>query len=115
LTEIFFDRAIEDAKTLDAEYAKTGKLKGPLHGLPISLKEQIAVKGVERTFGFVGWIGRVPEQDAALTTILVEAGAVPYCITNVAQHLGFGAAVNNVFGETCNAYNVSRCLCSMPD
>jgi amidase len=105
LTETFFDRAIAHAKELDEEYARTGRTRGPLHGLPVSLKEQIAVKGVERCFGFVGWLGRVPEHDAVITTLLVEAGAVPYCITNVAQHLGFGAAVNNVFGETCNPYN----------
>ncbi|CAK9785792.1 general amidase [Cutaneotrichosporon oleaginosum] len=105
LTEIFFDRALAHARDLDAEYARTGRPRGPLHGLPVSLKEQIAVRGVERSFGFVGWLGRVPESDAAITTLLVEAGAVPYCITNVAQHLGFGAAVNNVFGETCNPHN----------
>ncbi|BEI82031.1 hypothetical protein CcaverHIS002_0211910 [Cutaneotrichosporon cavernicola] len=105
LAEVFFDRAILHAKNLDDEYMRTGKPRGVLHGLPISLKEQIGVAGVERSFGFVGFLGRVVERDAAITALLVEAGAVPYCTTNVAQHLGFGAAVNNVFGETTNPSN----------
>ena len=49
LHEIFFDAAIENAKELDAYYAEHKAPKGPLHGLPISLKDQFHVKGVETT------------------------------------------------------------------
>jgi len=42
LTEVFFEQAREDARRLDAEFAETGRLKGPLHGVPISLKDQCA-------------------------------------------------------------------------
>jgi amidase len=57
LHEIFFDVAIQDAKALDAYYAKHKKTFGPLHGLPISLKDQFHVKDVETSMGYVGWIG----------------------------------------------------------
>lgn len=47
LHEIFFDAAIEEAENLDAHFKKHGKPVGPLHGLPVSLKDQFHVKGVE--------------------------------------------------------------------
>lgn len=50
-TEMFFDRAIADAKALDAHLEKTGKLKGPLHGLPISIKDGFDIEGVDTTLG----------------------------------------------------------------
>ncbi|KAL1408748.1 hypothetical protein Q8F55_005561 [Vanrija albida] len=105
LTEVFFEAGLARARALDDEFKRTGKARGPLHGLPISLKEQIGVAGVERSFGFVGFLGRVCERDSALVEILLAAGAVPYCATNIAQGLFFGEAVNNVFGETVNPYN----------
>ncbi|KAL9119923.1 MAG: hypothetical protein Q9187_003523 [Circinaria calcarea] len=49
LHEVFFDAAIEDAKKLDEYYAQNKAPKGPLHGLPVSLKDQFHVKGVETT------------------------------------------------------------------
>ncbi|KAJ3476075.1 hypothetical protein NLG97_g9244 [Lecanicillium saksenae] len=57
LHEIFFEAAIADAEKLDDYFAKHGKPVGPLHGLPVSLKDQFHVKGVETTMGYVGWIG----------------------------------------------------------
>lgn len=47
LHEIFFDAAIKEAGDLDAHFKKHGKPIGPLHGLPVSLKDQFHVKGVE--------------------------------------------------------------------
>ena len=51
LTEIFIDRALERAAWLDEQLKSTGKVVGALHGLPISLKDQIAIKGLETTMG----------------------------------------------------------------
>jgi amidase len=53
LTEIFFDQAFERAKELDEHLKKTGKPVGPLHGLPISLKDQLNIKGIECTMGML--------------------------------------------------------------
>lgn len=53
LTEILFDAALEQAKALDNHLTRTGKVVGPLHGLPVSLKDQIQVKGTE-----VRWLSR---------------------------------------------------------
>ncbi|KAK3947235.1 amidase signature domain-containing protein, partial [Pseudoneurospora amorphoporcata] len=57
LLEIFFDAAIKRAEELDEYLRVNGKPVGPLHGLPISLKDQCHVKGVDTTMGYVGWIG----------------------------------------------------------
>ena len=51
LTEIFIDRALERAAWLDEQLKSTGKVVGPLHGLPISFKDQISIKGLETTMG----------------------------------------------------------------
>lgn len=54
LHEIFFDAAIKDAEMLDSYFEKNEKPIGPLHGLPVSLKDQFHVKDVETTMGYVG-------------------------------------------------------------
>jgi hypothetical protein len=51
LTEIFVDRALERAAWLDEQLKSTGKVVGPLHGLPVSLKDQIKIKGLETVMG----------------------------------------------------------------
>lgn len=100
-TEMFFEQAIEDAKELDAFLAKEGKVKGPLHGLPVSIKDGFDVKGLDSTLGWVSMIGMAAGEDAALVTILRNLGAVVYCKTNIPQSLmvslaGFGVPVRVV-------------------
>lgn len=51
LTEVFFDRALERAQALDDHLRLTGQVVGPLHGIPISVKDQVNVKDVETTLG----------------------------------------------------------------
>ncbi|KAJ7460676.1 general amidase [Mycena latifolia] len=105
LTEIFVDQALIRAKELDEYFKSTGKTVGPLHGLPISLKDQIAVEGVELTMGYVGWIGNVSKENSVCAQLLLDQGAILYVRTNIAQGLMFGEAVNNVYGTTSNPYN----------
>ncbi|KAI7173640.1 amidase, partial [Hortaea werneckii] len=57
LHEIFFDAAIQDAERADKYFKQNSKPIGPLHGLPVSLKDQFHVKGVETHMGYVGWLG----------------------------------------------------------
>lgn len=51
LTEIFVDRALARAKEVDDHLKVTGKVVGPLHGLPVSLKDQFSIKGLETIMG----------------------------------------------------------------
>jgi amidase len=48
---------LERAKELDHYFKTNNKLIGPLHGLPVTLKDQFHIKGLETSIGFVGWIG----------------------------------------------------------
>lgn len=82
---MFAEDAIARAKHLDAEFKKTGKSTGALHGLPISLKCQIDVEGKEINMGYVGWIGRKAKKNSVLVDLLLKQGAVIYCLTNVPQ------------------------------
>ncbi|KDQ07867.1 hypothetical protein BOTBODRAFT_119464 [Botryobasidium botryosum FD-172 SS1] len=105
LTEIFVERALARAAELD-EYLKTnGKPIGPLHGLPISLKDQFTMKGLETVMGWVSWIGKVSESDCVLVELLYQCGAVPFVRTNVPQTLFWGETHNSVFGRTLNPHN----------
>ncbi|KAB8252014.1 amidase signature domain-containing protein [Aspergillus flavus] len=114
LHEVFFDAAIEDAKRLDAYFAEHKKPIGPLHGLPISLKDQFHVKGVETTMGYVGWIGtfqgkkddpRRATFESELVKELRNLGAVLYCKTSVPATLMAGETVNNIISYTWNPKN----------
>ncbi|KAM6501200.1 general amidase [Amanita muscaria] len=107
LTEIFIDRALVRAAWLDDQLRSTGKTVGPLHGLPISLKDQINIKDIESTMGYTSWIGKFAERNALLVDILESQGAVLYVKTNVPQTLMWGETFNFIFGRTANPFNRS--------
>jgi amidase len=65
--------ALAAAAQPDAAFAKTGKLSGPLHGIPIAVKDQAETKGIETSFGSVALKGYVPEHDARIVTKLKDA------------------------------------------
>ena len=67
--------ALEQADALDRE-RKAGKVRGPLHGVPIALKDNIHTTDMPTTGGALAFEGYVPPYDATITTLLREAGAV---------------------------------------
>lgn len=75
---------------------------GPLHGLPISLKDNINLVGLDSTVGFASHAGSPAKSDSALVNALEAAGAVPYVKTNVPTAMMIAETVNNVFGRTVN-------------
>ena len=85
--------------------ARTGKPVGPLHGLPISLKDNFNLAGLDSTVGFVSHIGDPAAHDATLAQLLADAGAVFYVKTNVPTAMMIAESVNNVFGRTVNPLN----------
>ncbi|KIL93642.1 amidase [Fusarium avenaceum] len=88
LTEIFFEKALDQARSLDAYFNETGKTKGPLHGLPISLKDMINVKGEFGTMGFVSFLKEpAAAENSVIVDVLGNAGAIFFCKTNVPQTL----------------------------
>ncbi|EPQ27061.1 uncharacterized protein PFL1_05345 [Pseudozyma flocculosa PF-1] len=105
ITEIHFDDARRWARELDDELQATGKTRGPLHGLPVSLKDQFRIKGSDATIAYVSYVGRQADHDAVCTALLKEAGAVPFVKTNLPQTIMFAETRNELFGTTLNPHN----------
>ncbi|KAJ5888523.1 acetamidase [Penicillium taxi] len=103
--EFFPETALAQARELDVYFEKHKKPVGPLHGLPISLKDQLRVKDLETSMGYVSWLGICEKTESVMVTLLREAGAVFYIKTSVPQTLMVGETVNNVIGRTVNPRN----------
>ncbi|KAL3482856.1 amidase signature domain-containing protein [Aspergillus germanicus] len=101
LTETMFPGAQERARYLDSFRAQ-GKLAGPLHGLPISIKDNFHYKGTEATIGMVVFMDQVSTESSPLVEILLQLGAVIYVKTNVPRTM-----MNNIFGRTLNPWNTA--------
>jgi Asp-tRNA(Asn)/Glu-tRNA(Gln) amidotransferase A subunit family amidase len=99
------ENATLQAAELDEEYRITGKLR-PLHGVPIVVKENINVAGLETTAGSLALKGFYPKDDAEVVKRLKEAGAIILAKTNMAEW-GISAHItaSSVYGETRNPYN----------
>ncbi|POV98827.1 hypothetical protein PSTT_14163 [Puccinia striiformis] len=108
LTEIMFEEALERADQLDKEFAATGRLRGRLHGIPVSLKDQINVEGYDSTIGFTKFVNQPAGENAPIVDRLIEEGAIPFTKTNVPQskpHRLFSFECSNpIFGPTHNPY-----------
>ncbi|TAQ88359.1 hypothetical protein B7494_g3302 [Chlorociboria aeruginascens] len=107
LTETLFSEALATARSLDEYFIRTGKLVGPLHGLPISLKDNFETAGRASCVGFVGWADQPATRDSSLVALLKKLGAVVYVKTNVPPAMMMAETTNNVFGRTVNPLNRS--------
>lgn len=104
-TELLPKRALKRAAELDEFHAKHGRPSGPLHGLPISVKEHIAMKELDLNAGFVSWVGNVAPDDALILKLLWKAGCVFYARTTEPQTLMHLETSSNIYGVTVNPYN----------
>ncbi|KAL1800105.1 hypothetical protein ACET3X_000447 [Alternaria dauci] len=107
LTEIFFDDALKRASELDAHLTSGKAPLGPLHGVPISLKDTFRVRGYDASIGLAALCFKPAEENSVLVDCLLSAGAVLYCKTNVPQTLMALDSHNNVFGRTINPLNTA--------
>ncbi|EGV65445.1 amidase [Yamadazyma tenuis] len=102
-TEIMFSYGLERAKFLDGYLVKHGKPFGPLHGLPISLKDSTNVPGYDSTIGYTGFIGNASSiKDYQFVDLILSLGAVPFVKTNIPHTLMTLDSENNIFGRTLN-------------
>jgi len=98
VTELLPAQAMKRAAELDTYLAREKKTVGPLHGLPISVKEHIGIKGLDLNAGFVSWVGRRGADDALILKILWDAGAVFYVRTTQPQTLMWLETGSNLYG-----------------
>lgn len=102
-----FDRALEAAKAADAALAR-GDVAGPLHGLPMTIKEAFDIAGLPTTWGAPQAAKNVPSQDAVVVTRYKQAGAHFLGKTNVPFMLADFQSYNEIYGTTNNPWDVGR-------
>ncbi|PKY06874.1 amino acid/polyamine transporter [Aspergillus campestris IBT 28561] len=105
ITEVVFEDALAQARALDAHFKETGQLRGPLHGVPITVKDQFNVAGVDTTLGYVGRSFAPATEDAVLVQILRDMGAVVLAKTNLPQSIMWAETSNPLWGLTVNPRN----------
>jgi amidase len=104
VTELLAERAIEEARVAD-----NSRARGPLHGVPFSIKDSIEVAGTVCTAGTTGRRGAAPSAaDATLVGRLRGAGAIPIAKTNLPDLLFAFESDNLLYGRTNNPYDVTR-------
>src|SRR5580704_18125032 len=98
------DTARETAKAAE-QAVMTGSILGPLHGLPIGIKDITLTAGLRTTFGSPLYRDNVPDTDAEVVRRLKAAGAIVLCKTNTPEFAAGANTVNPVFGATRNPWN----------
>ena len=99
-------KALEEADKLDAAYKASG-LVGPLHGIPIILKDQMDVAGIPTTLGSVVMKNNVPVRDSFVVEKLKKAGGIMLAKVTLGE-MGGGDTFGSLFGETRNPYDLER-------
>ena len=107
-----FERARAEAKALDAKAAR-GEFAGPLHGVPITIKDSLDTEGVVSTGATMGRQQYVPKKDATVVARVRKAGAILLGKTNTPEFTlgglsGISTASNLLFGGSHNPYDLTR-------
>lgn len=101
------DGAMKLAGQLDNEAARE-EFRGPLHGLPVTVKESFDLVGSPATWGIPAWKENYPEQDSEVVERLKAAGAIIFGKTNVPKKLADWQSFNEIYGTTNNPWDTSR-------
>jgi amidase len=104
---ITYERALAEALAADQALTR-GTTIGPLHGVPITIKDSLDTAGVVSTGGTKGRANFVPEHDATVVARLRAAGAILLGKTNTPELTLAGETNNLVYGQTNNPYDLSR-------
>jgi len=100
-------QALAMARQADTEI-RAGKFRGPLHGIPIALKDNIDTAGVRTTGASAVYDSRVPDEDAEVTRRLLAAGAVIVGKTNLHEFANGGSSAISYFGPVRNPWALDR-------
>jgi len=100
-------RALEIADSLDRQFEKSGFV-GPLHGIPVLLKDNIFTFDMPTTGGSLSLEGFIPPGDATVTQKLREAGAIILAKVNLHEFAIWGETISSIAGQTLNPYDLTR-------
>ncbi len=101
------NNVIKEAEALDKYYQVNG-LKGPLHGVPILLKDNVDTFDMPTTAGSLSLEGFIPEEDAFVVKQMKEAGAIIIAKTNLHEFAIWGETISSILGQTLNPYDLTR-------
>jgi len=101
------EEALAQAKQLDKE-AKDGNFRGPLHGIPIALKDNIDTAGVRTTGGSAVYDDRFPDENAEVVRRLLLAGAIILGKTNLQEFAMGGSSASTYFLPVRNPWELDR-------
>ena len=101
----FCEDALQAAEALDRIPVDD---RMPLHGIPISLKEHIHLKGQDATLGLYKLLDNPAKSDANFVKLLKHLGAIPFCRTNLPQTCISFECSNPLFGSTTNILDSKR-------
>lgn len=99
--------ALEQARRLDRRYRESG-LTGPLHGVPVLLKDNCETEEMPTTAGSKSLAGWQTGRDAFITKRLREAGAIILAKTNLHEFAVWGESVSSILGQSYNPYDHTR-------
>lgn len=102
------DTALDEADALDAALASSGELSGPLHGVPVVVKDQIETAGLRTTFGSAAAADYMPEKDATAIARLRAAGAIILAKTTMPDFATSWFSTSSQSEITKNPYDLSR-------
>jgi aspartyl-tRNA(Asn)/glutamyl-tRNA(Gln) amidotransferase subunit A len=101
------ERALERARTAEAEIA-AGGYRGPLHGVPVAIKDLMDMRGTTTPAGSLVLAGRVAEEDSAVVELLEQAGALILGKTHMPEFAYSPASNNAHYGVVQNPWNRER-------
>ncbi|KII84633.1 hypothetical protein PLICRDRAFT_355330 [Plicaturopsis crispa FD-325 SS-3] len=101
LTEVMIAEA-------ESKVAQGVNRKGPLAGMPVSLKDTAGVAGWDSAIGFSAWVHKPVKEDSALVRLLRDAGAVPFVKTNIPITLLSFESASDLFGATTNPHKATH-------
>ncbi len=98
----------EEAAACDSFLATHGELRGPLHGVPVLVKDQAETAGLRTTFGSILFEGYLPDSDSTVVARLRQAGAVILAKTAMCDFAAGWFSSSSMTGRTSNPYDTAR-------
>ncbi|MFD1674384.1 amidase [Alicyclobacillus fodiniaquatilis] len=100
--------ALAEAATLDEHYRATGTFKGPLHGIPVLVKDQAETANIRTTFGTKAFEHYIPAKDATIIAKLKAAGAIILAKTSMCDFAAGWFSFSSMTDHTKNPYDPAR-------
>src|SRR5688572_25799206 len=104
---VMHDSALTQARSAESEI-RAGQWRGPLHGIPIGLKDLIDTAGVKTSCGSALFAERIPTEDADVVRLLKNAGAVLIGKQNMQEFAWGGTSASSYYGPVHNPWDVDR-------